>query len=315
MPENHNESRNPALRLYSMIVLIADIIGLLLKFTLEIIYSFMKLFVKAELKDLSGETVLITGAGHGIGRELALQYTELGCEVICLDIDSSNNKETVDMANGLKRGRAHGYICDVTNRDAVLAIAQKIKIEVGDVSVVVNNAGIMPSRPLLEQSHDEIRKTFDVNVMAHFWIFEAFLPQMIEKNRGHLVSISSVVGLIGTSNLVPYTASKYAVRGMMEALFEELRENKIPIKMTVVFPYMVDTGLCKKPKMRFSKAMPLLKPKAVAASIIEAHRQGLVEISIPRYIGYLNRFFRNYPVNCQIMLKDFFDSGVGTDQQ
>ncbi|XP_059616296.1 epidermal retinol dehydrogenase 2-like isoform X1 [Phlebotomus argentipes] len=312
MTDNRNASQNPALRLYSVFTLIADIIGLLLKFTLEVIYSFMKLFVKTELKDVSGEVVLITGAGHGIGRELAIQYTDLGCEVVCLDINEAGNAETVEMANALRQGRAYAFTCDVTDRDQVLAVANRIRVQVGHVSVIVNNAGIMPSRPLWEQQHQEIRKVFDVNVMAHFWIFEAFLPHMIEKNRGHLVSISSVVGLIGAANLVPYCASKFAVRGMMEALFEELREHKIPIKLTIVYPYMVDTGLCKSPKMRFPKAMALLTPKAAAASIIEAHRQGLLEATIPRYIGYLNRFFRNYPVNCQLMVKDFFDSGVGT---
>uniref|UniRef100_A0A1B0GJD2 Short-chain dehydrogenase/reductase 3 n=1 Tax=Lutzomyia longipalpis TaxID=7200 RepID=A0A1B0GJD2_LUTLO len=314
MGDDQNPSQNPALRLYAAITLIADIIGLLLKFTLEIIYSFMKLFVRAELKDLSGEVVVITGTGHGIGRELALQYTNLGCEVVCLDINEASNAETVEMANGLKRGRAYGFQCDVTNRDQVLELATKIKLQIGHVSVVVNNAGIMPSRPLWEQTHEEIRKVFDINVMAHFWIFEAFLPHMFEKNRGHLVSISSVAGLIGATNLVPYCASKFAVRGMMEALFEEFREHKIPIKSTIIYPYMVDTGLCKSPKMRFTKAMALLTPKAAASSIIEAHRKELLEATIPRYIGYLNKFVRNYPVRCQIMLKDFFESGVGTDQ-
>lgn len=147
-----------------------------------------------------------------------------------MDINETNNAETAEMANALKRGRAYTFTCDVTDRDQVLEVANRIRLQVGHVSVIVNNAGIMPSRPLWEQKHQEIRKVFDVNVMAHFWIFEAFLPQMIEKNRGHLVSISSVAGLIGAANLVPYCASKFAVRGMMEALFEELRENKIPVR-------------------------------------------------------------------------------------
>ncbi|XP_059616298.1 short-chain dehydrogenase/reductase family 16C member 6-like isoform X3 [Phlebotomus argentipes] len=247
MTDNRNASQNPALRLYSVFTLIADIIGLLLKFTLEVIYSFMKLFVKTELKDVSGEVVLITGAGHGIGRELAIQYTDLGCEVVCLDINEAGNAETVEMANALRQGRAYAFTCDVTDRDQVLAVANRIRVQVGHVSVIVNNAGIMPSRPLWEQQHQEIRKVFDVNVMAHFWIFEAFLPHMIEKNRGHLVSISSVVGLIGAANLVPYCASKFAVRGMMEALFEELREHKIPVLLIALLCWEGDPQCCNCP--------------------------------------------------------------------
>lgn len=214
------------LRLYDLFVFIVDLIVMLIKFHAELVFSAMNLFVRKELKDVSGEVVFITGTGAGIGRELALQYTEQGSEVVCVDINEEANKETVALANKLKKGRAYAYNCDVTNREAVLSLANKIRAEVGHVSVIVNNAGIMPCHPLDRTTHHEITKMFEVNTMAHFWIFEAFLPHMKEKNRGHLVSISSLAGLIGSSNVVPYSATKFAVRGMMEALFEELREEK-----------------------------------------------------------------------------------------
>lgn len=207
---------------------------MLVKFHIELVFSLMNivtsLFTKKELKDVSGEIVFITGAGHGIGRELTLKYVEQGSDVICVDINEESNKETVALAQKIKKGRAFGYVCDVTDRDAVLATADKIRREVGHVSVIVNNAGIMPCHPLDKTSHQEIRKMFDVNTMAHFWIFEAFLPYMKEKNRGHLISISSIAGLIGSSNVVPYSATKFAVRGMMEALYEELREQKSNVR-------------------------------------------------------------------------------------
>lgn len=203
-----------------------DLIVMLIRFHAELVFAFLNLFVRKEMRDVSGEVVFITGAGHGIGRELALKYADQGCEVVCVDINEEANKETVVIANKLKKGRAYGYVCDVTDRDAVLATANQIRADVGHVSVVINNAGIMPCHPLQNTTHTEIRKMFEVNTLAHFWIFEAFLPFMKQQNRGHLISISSIAGIIGTANVVPYCATKFAVRGMMEALYEELREEK-----------------------------------------------------------------------------------------
>lgn len=115
---------------------------------------------------------------------------------------------------------------------------------------------------------------------------QAFLPTMIKNNYGHIVALSSVAGLTGTVNLVPYCASKFAVRGMMAALSEELRTNnpKNQIKFTTVYPYMVDTGLCKKPVIRFKNLMPIENPTQVAEHIMNAQRRNFVEISIPRHI-------------------------------
>lgn len=189
----------------------------------------------------------------------------------------------------------------------------------------------MPSYSFLQQTENHIRKTFDVNVLAHFWMLEAFLPHMISKKKGHIVATSSIAGLIGLTNLVPYCASKFAVRGLMEALHEEIREDSrnLDIHTTTVYPYMVDTGLCKKPKIRFPSILGLIDPKTAAEAIILAHRQGLTETCIPRYLFHLNSFtrwveflreiaffnhekisFRLFPYQCGLLIKDFVDSGV-----
>lgn len=114
--------------------------------------------------------------------------------------------------------------CDVSKRDEVTALADRIKSDVGCISVLVNNVGIMPTHPILQQSAEEIQRVFDVNVFSQFWTIQAFLPHMQEKCRGHIICMSSIAGLVGISNLVPYCATKFAVRGLMEALHAELRE-------------------------------------------------------------------------------------------
>nr|CAD7570469.1 unnamed protein product [Timema californicum] len=194
----------------------------------------------------------ITGTGHGIGKELALQFAMLGSTVVCWDINEDNNKKTVDELVHLGY-KAHAYNCDVSSREQVFKIAREVKEKVGDVTVVVNNAGIMPCHPFMAHNSQEIQRIFDINVMAHFWMLEAFLPSMINKNHGHFVALSSMAGLMGIANLVPYCASKYAVRGLMEAMAEELREgnHQLDVKFTTICPFIVDTGLCKKPRTRY----------------------------------------------------------------
>lgn len=117
-------------------------------------------------------------------------------------------------------------------------------------------------------------------------MLQAFLPDMIKNNHGHIVALSSCAGLFGLKYLVPYCASKFAVRGIMEALFFELRyisKNTSNIKFTTIYPYMVDTGLCKKPIIRFKDYMPMLTPKEVAETIITSQKRGILETTIPRY--------------------------------
>lgn len=97
----------------------------------------------------------------------------------------------------------------MTNREKVLETANKVFSEVGTVSILVNNAGIMPQHDMLKHSEKEIRMIFEINVLAHFWMFEAFLPKMIEKNRGHVVALSSMAGQMGLQNLVIFLLSFY----------------------------------------------------------------------------------------------------------
>lgn len=116
---------------------------------------------------------------------------------------------------------------------------------------------------------------------------------MIKKNHGHIVALSSCAGIIGCKNLVPYCASKFAVRGIIAGLNEDLAMyDNCQIKTTVICPYMVDTGLCKKPKIRFEKVMPLLKQKDVANEIMTAQRTGVVEKTIPANLLWVAMYFK-----------------------
>lgn len=115
---------------------------------------------------------------------------------------------------------------------------------------------------------------------------------MKKHNHGHIVGLSSCAGLFGLENLVAYCGSKFAVTGLMEALAEELRLGGYKIETTTIYPYMVNTGLCKKPKIKFEELMPLLEPKVVAKAIMQAQRLNERQVSVPKYLMCLNNYTR-----------------------
>jgi len=302
--------------IFDVIFALFEFVFVQIKFWIAVVESVYNL-IKAEESDVTGEIVLITGAGHGMGKELALQYSALGATVVCWDINEQLNLETVKLIKA-KGKKAFGYTVDVTNREKVLEAAGKVLKDVGTVTILVNNAGIMPSHEFLQHTENEIRKIIDVNLIAHFWMFQAFLPKMIEANRGHVVALSSMAGVMGFRNLVPYCASKFAVRGLQEAMSEELRatiKNGSNIKFTTIFPYMIDTGLYKSVNIRFRKLMPTISPQEAAAAIISAQRRGLEEVSIPKFMFYMNTLFRIFPNKANHFLKDFTDTYVESDLQ
>ncbi|CAK1540314.1 unnamed protein product [Leptosia nina] len=297
----------------TFLCILLEFLWTLLKSNYEVIKAMIRVIFPPEPKSVKGDVVLISGTAHGIGREMALRYARLGATVVCVDINAIGNQETLIMIKQ-EKGNAFKYECDVTNRSAVMQLAETVSKEVGDVTVLVNNAGIMPCKPLLDQTEKEIRLMNDLNVNAYLWMIQAFLPSMIRRNYGHIVSISSMAGIMGFKNLVPYCGSKHAVRGIMDALAVELRNDKRDlsgIKLTTVFPSMVNTGLCHKPRIRFEKLLKLVEPGDAADAIISAMRRDLNEVTIPQDLHYANRYvYRLLPIEAARLWTDFFDAGV-----
>ncbi|KAL7744716.1 hypothetical protein ACLKA6_017210 [Drosophila palustris] len=301
--------------IYNIVLLIVDLVMLVIKFWLTIVEEIIKLFTTRPETNVAGKFVLITGAGHGMGKEMALQYAKLGAKVICWDVNEQTNSQTVkEIKQG--GGSAFGYVCNVVRREDIMELAAKMRKDHGFIEVVVNNAGIMPCHPLLEHTEQETRLMYDINVLAHYWMIQAFLPEMLERNEGSLVALSSCAGLFGLPNLVPYCGTKFAVRGYMAALAEELRQKnpQCNVKLTTIYPYMIDTGLCKNPRFRFPNLFKLISPKVAAASIIEAQRQGLEEASVPRHFVVVEKIGRLIPRKAMRLVNDFLDTGVDSDK-
>ncbi|XP_050452082.1 17-beta-hydroxysteroid dehydrogenase 13-like isoform X4 [Cataglyphis hispanica] len=273
-------------KLYDGMLLLAEILFLILKVLYFFCESVFTIFIPTTRKSVAGEVVLITGAGHGIGKELAIGYASLGATVVCWDMNEETNKQTVNEIKMIGKNTAYAYQCDVTNRKEVFKVAEKVRKEVGDVTILVNNAGTLFVKKLLDQSADEIRRVIDVNLISHYWMLQAFLPNMIEKNDGHVVAISSVTAFVGATHGTVYCPTKSAVKALMEAINNELRtysKGKSSIKFTTVYPSLVHTGLAKWTNIRFPSMLGGLSPQKAASLIIDAQRQNFKERSIPSY--------------------------------
>ncbi|XP_005396144.1 PREDICTED: short-chain dehydrogenase/reductase family 16C member 6-like isoform X2 [Chinchilla lanigera] len=236
-------------------------------------------------KAVAGETVLITGAGSGLGRLLALHFARLGAIVVLWDIDQEANMETCRLAKEKGAVKVFAYKCDCSSRQEIYRVAEQVREEVGDVTILINNAGIVTGKPFLDTPDHMVERSFYVNAISHFWTYKAFLPAMIKANHGHLVCVSSVAGMVGINGLSDYCASKFAAFGFAESLFFELsrvKENRI--KTTIICPYFINTGMFDGCTTKYPFLLPIMEPEHVAQKILNAILEEKVYVILPKFI-------------------------------
>ncbi|NXL32775.1 RDHE2 dehydrogenase, partial [Glaucidium brasilianum] len=281
-----------------------------LKFIILFVYyvleSLVLCVVPRRKKNISGEIVLITGAGSGLGRVLSLKFASLGATLVLWDINQEGLKETSRLARENGGVRVHWYICDCSKRQDIYRVADQVKKEVGDVNILVNNAGIVTGKRFIDCPDSLVEKTMDVNIMAHFWTYKAFLPAMMASNHGHLVSIASSAGLVGTSYLADYSASKFAAIGFAESIDLEMRNmGKTGVKTTTVCSFLMNTGMFDGCSTKWPTLLPTLEPEYVAERIITAIRQDQEMLILPR-LGYLLVLKNVIPVKAAVVFADYF---------
>ena len=169
---------------------------------------------------LKGKVAWITGASYGIGFAIAEAYAAAGAVIVFNDI----NRELVD--KGLKAYAekgidAKGYVCDVTDEDAVQALVKQIEKEVGVIDILVNNAGIIRRIPMTEMSAAEFRKVIDVDLNAPFICAKAVIPSMIEKGHGKIINICSMMSELGRETVSAYAAAKGGLKMLTRNICSE----------------------------------------------------------------------------------------------
>lgn len=253
-------------------------------------------------KDISKDVILITGAASGIGRLMAYKFTILGARmIVCWDINEKGNNETVEYINNTLKGKAVGFKINLASRENIYDVSEQTKDKVVSVlndklayvTMLINNAGIVSGKPLLNCNDSMVQLTTDVNLTSHFWTIKAFLPTMLKNNKGHIVEIASAAGQSGSAGLVDYCASKFGVVGIAESLYMEMHKFKKNVNVTVVCPYYISTGMFEGAKTGYPWLLDFIKPDKMVDVIVKGVRRNEYKILHPFLLQPL------------IMLKEF----------
>ena len=269
---------------------------------------------------INNKHVLMTGGASGLGRLLALRCAALGAAVTIWDLDLAGAEAVAEEARGTGAGISaggagaiHVFACDVGDREQVYARAEEVLATLGPVDILVNNAGVVSGKLLLELTDERIELTFRVNALALFWTTKAFLPGMIERGSGHVVTVASAAGLVGSPRETDYAASKFAAVGFNEALRMELRRGAPGIRTTVACPFYVDTGMFAGVKTRFPLLLPILKEAAVTERILRGIQHDHAQVLLPFMVRTLPAM-RLLPVWAFDRLADFFGVTTAMDE-
>ncbi|MBT8131761.1 MAG: SDR family oxidoreductase [Gammaproteobacteria bacterium] len=256
------------------------------------------------MTDFNAKGVVLTGAASGIGRLLALQIAAAGGRLALWDIDESGLQNVAQEIAALG-GDATVVQCNLADRDSVKKAATNTLEKLGTVDVLVNNAGVVSGKDLLEISDEQIELTFNVNALALFWTTRAFLPGMLQRNSGHIVTIASAGGIAGTAKLVDYCSSKFAAVGFDDSLRTELKRRGSSVRTTVICPFYIDTGMFSGVSTRFSTVLPILKPDEAVSRIMKAIEKNRPRLIMPWFV-YTTYLLRLFPVAVSDWALNFF---------
>ncbi len=170
--------------------------------------------------DLKNKVALITGASYGIGFELAKSLAHAGATVVFNDI----NRELVEsgLLNYQNEGiNAHGYVCDVSDEKAVVAMVKQIEQEVGAIDILVNNAGIIKRTAMIDMEVEDFRKVIDIDLVAPFIVAKAVIPSMIKKGHGKIINICSMMSELGRETVSAYAAAKGGLKMLTKNIASE----------------------------------------------------------------------------------------------
>lgn len=192
--------------------------------------------------DYQGKVAVITGGASGIGYATASRLADLGCQLVLVDMQSEALDAAVARLRGRTDVRVEGRVCDVSDFEAMTALAEDIFGSFGTVHILFNNAGVAVSGPVAEMSHADWRWIIDVDLWGPIHGVEVFLPRMRAAGEGgHLLFTSSFAGLVPNVGLGPYCVAKYGVVALAEVLQKELREDGIGV--SVLCPMRVATNI------------------------------------------------------------------------
>lgn len=256
----------------------------------QLFYKFAYYFLPYRfrpVKDLTGDVVLITGSGNGLGRQLAARLANHNVKLVLWDNDKNSLEETRRLLEETSPDVTVRYdVVDVCDRRAVYEAAIEVKGQVGPVDLLINCTDAVNGERFVELNDEKILKSFDTNALSQVWVVKAFLPDMMERRRGHLVAVPCVSGLVGAGRLTDYCASQYAVVGFIESLRSELSlegfDNQI--LTTLVFPYSTNNQVLRK---IYDGLVTRLDDVQMAEEVIAAIRRGDMVHYVPETMSWV----------------------------
>jgi 3-oxoacyl-[acyl-carrier protein] reductase len=170
---------------------------------------------------LDNQVAVVTGAGRGIGRAIALKFAAEGANVACVSRTAENSERVASEVRALGR-KAWAYALDVADSKAVAAAAEKILAEAGRVDILVNNAGVTKDGLLMRMSDEDWDTVLDTNLKGAFLFTKAFTRSLLKQRSGRIINVASIIGLIGNAGQANYAASKAALIGFTKSVAREL---------------------------------------------------------------------------------------------
>ena len=230
---------------------------------------------------LAGASVAVTGAARGIGRATALELAGAGARVAIGDLDGEGARTVA----GQIGDTAVGLGLDVADRASFAAFLQSAADANGPLDALVSNAGLLPLGPFIETDPEVYERTIDVNLLGTVNALSLALPGMVERERGRVVVVGSLMGRITIAGAAVYGATKFAVAALCEAVREELRGTGVHV--VTVMPTMVRTDAAS--GIPEGRGLPSVEPEQVASAIVRACERGDGEVAVPGWLGPVTR--------------------------
>lgn len=210
------------------------------------------------MKQLENQIAVVTGAGRGIGRAIALKFANEGADVVCVSRTAENSEKVAAEVRALGR-KAWAHAVDVADAGAVAASAEKILADCGKVDILVNNAGVTKDGLLMRMSDTDWDAVLDTNLKGAFLFTKAFTRAFVKQRAGRIINVSSIIGLIGNAGQANYAASKAGLIGFTQSVAKELGSRNITVN--ALAPGFIETdmtsGLSAEMKTEILKKIPL----------------------------------------------------------
>jgi NAD(P)-dependent dehydrogenase (short-subunit alcohol dehydrogenase family) len=243
------------------------------------------------VRSLAGKTVAITGGARGIGRATAAALIAQGARVAIGDIEAPLAEQS---ASELGAGTV-GLPLDVTDKGSFAEFLDQVESRLGPLDILINNAGIMPVGPFVEESDATARRMVDINLHGVIFGSKLALERFLPRRRGHLVNIASIAGKAAGPHVATYCATKHAVVGLTEAIRQELSGSGVDV--TVVNPVGVNTELYS--GLQQLRGIKTPEPEDVAAAIVEALQTGRYEVYVPKRMNWTLRVSALFPLRAR----------------